>query len=91
MSEQCKQAKEPRTLRSDSGIAYGGQNYHLHDFVLFKAQEGPANIGYISKVSPNAHKFRVRLVGRIGSIEDALPNNVMRDEVCILNILFVHL
>lgn len=88
MSEQCKQAKEPCGV--NSGIAYGGQNFHLHDFVLFKAQEGPANIGYINKVSLIVRKVRVKLVGRIGSIKDALPDNVMRDEVCILNILFVH-
>lgn len=84
MSEQCKQAKEPCGV--NHGIAYCDQNYHLHDFVLFKAQQGPANIGYITKVSLNAHKVRVRLVGRIGSIGDALPENIMRDEVCILNI-----
>ncbi|KAF8346872.1 S-adenosyl-L-methionine-dependent methyltransferase [Amanita rubescens] len=81
MSEERRQAEEPHILRVDGanrGIAYGGRNFHLHDFVLFKAQQGPANIGYIIKVS--ADNVRVKRAGRIGSLEDILPDDVMRDE-----------
>ena len=90
MSEERRQAEEPHILRVDGanrGIAYGGRNFHLHDFVLFKAQQGPANIGYIMKVS--ADNVRVKWAGRIGSLENILPDDVMRDEVCFPNILLL--
>lgn len=91
MSEERKQAEEPRILRVDGanrGIAYGGRNFHLRDFVLFKAQQGPANIGYIMKVSTD--NVRVKRAGRIGSLENILPDDVMRDEVCFPDmILFI--
>ena len=89
MAEERRQAEEPRMLCVDGanrGIAYRGRNFHLHDFVLFKAQQGPANIGYIVKVSMD--NVRVKWAGRIGSLDNILPDDVMRDEVCFPDIIF---
>ncbi|KAK2464749.1 hypothetical protein APHAL10511_003167 [Amanita phalloides] len=81
LSEERKHAEQPRKLRTDdgrSGIAYRGRNFHPWDFVLFKAQQGPANIGYIIEI--NIFTAKVRQVGRISALGDVLPDNIMRDE-----------
>ncbi|KAF8633579.1 hypothetical protein AX15_001372 [Amanita polypyramis BW_CC] len=92
LSEQRDQTVEPRTLREDgaqNGVAYGDYNFHLYDFVLYRAEKGPGDIGYIVEVGVDT--VRVKQVGRIGSLDDILPDNVVRDEVGACGDFFVHL
>jgi len=80
--------EKPRKLKDKDGIingvAYAGTKYHLEDFVLYRAENGPANIGYVRKVAFNTTGTRVevRKVGRISQLE-ILPQNIMRDEVSL--------
>ncbi|KAF8640653.1 hypothetical protein AX17_000310 [Amanita inopinata Kibby_2008] len=67
-----------------NGIAYRADNFHLDDFVLFKAEEGPANIGYIIDiqvgVTDDTALVTMRQVGRIKSLGDMIPNSMIQDE-----------
>ncbi|KAG5642233.1 hypothetical protein DXG03_003378 [Asterophora parasitica] len=70
-----------------NGVAYGGHNYHYEDFVLYRAETGSANIGFIVGFDILPHKgaeirtqIYLKRVGRISSIPD-LPDTEVRDEV----------
>ncbi|KAF5385343.1 hypothetical protein D9615_001032 [Tricholomella constricta] len=70
-----------------NGVAYGGQNYHYEDFVLYRAEKGPANIGYITgfnflplRGGDVRTEVYLKRVGRISSIANVLPDDVLRDE-----------
>ncbi|TFK42046.1 S-adenosyl-L-methionine-dependent methyltransferase [Crucibulum laeve] len=69
-----------------NGVAYAGKKYHCHDFVLYRAESGPANIGYVTSVNrARRHNEQMTLtlkrVGRISSIPDnVLPQEKMKDE-----------
>jgi len=77
----------PRELRDEygnpDGVAFAGTRYHLEDFVHYRAEYGPANIGYITNIEVGKEsKVTVRKVGRIPSLGNILPEKVVRDEVC---------
>ncbi|KAG6907943.1 hypothetical protein DXG01_006801 [Tephrocybe rancida] len=89
LNDQVAQEDSENRLKDEKGIqngvAYGGQKYHLEDFVLYRAPEGPAHIGYICHIrlitNPNIpSEVRLRRVGRISSIGGALPDDVLKDE-----------
>lgn len=69
-----------------NGVAFGGHTYHYEDFVLYRADKGPANIGYITEFDLNgkAQMVTIRKVGRISSLDHILPKHILRDEVCYL-------
>ena len=76
--------KETRELKDEHGnkhgVAFAGVDYHLEDFVLYRAETGPANIGYVTKIQFAKETVTVRKVGRISSL-DVLPRSILRDEV----------
>ncbi|RDB29208.1 DNA (cytosine-5)-methyltransferase 3 [Hypsizygus marmoreus] len=89
--EQHLEEQVDRRLRDEQGIPNGvaflGQKYHLEDFVLYRAEKGPAHIGYITGVhfpiketSVVASTLTIQRVGRISTIARLLPENVVRDE-----------
>jgi DNA (cytosine-5)-methyltransferase 1 len=84
LNEQREHEKETRQLKDEHGnkhgVAFAGVDYHLEDFVLYRAETGPANIGYVIKIQVANESITVRKVGRISSL-DVLPSNILRDEV----------
>ncbi|KAF9486388.1 S-adenosyl-L-methionine-dependent methyltransferase [Pholiota conissans] len=72
----------PRACEDGFGVAFGGAIYHYEDFVLYRAQIGPANIGYIIGLTLNTRVPTVtaRKVGRMTVLKDILPSNTFRDE-----------
>ena len=85
LNEQRDHEKETRELKDEHGnkhgVAFAGVEYHLEDFVLYRAETGPANIGYVTKIQVPNESITVRKVGRISSLEGILPNHIVRDEV----------
>ncbi|KAF8167566.1 hypothetical protein B0H34DRAFT_792278 [Crassisporium funariophilum] len=75
-----------RELRDEHGhkhgVAYGATNFHLEDFVLYRADKGPADIGYITGIalSTKPPSVTVRKVGRISSLASIMPAKMLRDE-----------
>ncbi|GLB43613.1 putative class I-like SAM-binding methyltransferase superfamily, C5-methyltransferase family protein [Lyophyllum shimeji] len=70
-----------------NGVAYHGHRYHYEDFVLYRADSGPAHIGYITgfdfrqmRGDQVMTQVFLRRVGRISSIADLLPDDVPKDE-----------
>lgn len=89
LNEQRDHEKETRELKDEHGnkhgVAFAGVDYHLEDFVLYRAEIGPANIGYVIKIQVANETLTVRKVGRISSLQDGiLPNHIVRDEVGFL-------
>ena len=84
LNEQRDHEKETRDLKDEHGnkhgVAFAGVDYHLEDFVLYRAEDGPANIGYVTKIQVANESVTVRKVGRISSL-DVLPSHIVRDEV----------
>ena len=65
------------------GVAWHGNSYHVHDFVMLKADKGPCHIGQIKSINvPDRvpSTISVRLLGRICTME-ARPEDVDKDEV----------
>jgi len=81
----------PRILRQENnvvdGIAIDGINFHLNDFVLYRADSGPAHIGYITgHRRSDPVKVKVKKVGRVTDLpKEALPRNerYFRDQVSL--------
>ncbi|KAF8913180.1 S-adenosyl-L-methionine-dependent methyltransferase [Gymnopilus junonius] len=78
---------EARELKDDfgilNGVAFAGTRYHLEDFVLYRAEKGPANIGYVISIEFSKKRpvrVTMRKVGRIADLGDVLPENVVKDE-----------
>lgn len=77
--------KNPCELKDDlgtpNGVAFGGKTYHYEDFVLYRAEKGPANIGYITGIDLHVKQPTVaaRMVGRIADLD--LPAGTLKDEV----------
>lgn len=92
LQEAQFEAQKDRQLKNAQGIvdgvAYGGTKYHFEDFVLYRAESGPAYIGYIKKINFPVREtaaiqttVTVRRVGRIASLAHILPSHVVKDEV----------
>jgi len=79
----------PRILKQQNnvvnGVAIDGTNFHLNDFVLYRADSGPAHIGYITALRrSDPVKVKLRKVGRVTDLpREALPRNErhFRDQV----------
>lgn len=74
------------------GVAYGGNSYHIYDFVLYRSEEkGPAHIGYITNITfpvretaTSSPKIYLQCVGRVNTIMKTNPavlNGLIKDEV----------
>ena len=75
--------------RCQNGVTYNGKTYHIDDVVLFRAESGPAHIGYVTRLefprretdSKTPTIVQVRRIGRISSLKHILPQDVLVDEV----------
>lgn len=71
-----------RRTGSVTGVAVHGATFHVGDFALLRAEEGPARIGQITGFfSGSPVWIRVQLLGRVSDLEDLLPADELRDEV----------
>lgn len=81
MVEEQEEALVPHKIRR--GVAWKGAKYHLRDFVMIKAQEGPCHIGQITHVhiqqSDDEGWVRVRMFGRISKL-GLRPAEELKDE-----------
>lgn len=99
--EQNNLKLAPTWLKNDQGIvdgvAYGGNNYHIYDFVLYRSENnGPAHLGYITKITlpvretaTSSPKIYMRCVGRVNTILEEIPIGMIKDEVRI--VFFLHI
>src|SRR6266540_3896321 len=61
----------PLELKNEDGVTHGvafaGKQFHLEDIVLYRAESGPCNIGYVVDVKFEGRFpfIEVRRVGRI--------------------------
>ncbi|KAL4067275.1 S-adenosyl-L-methionine-dependent methyltransferase [Scleroderma yunnanense] len=68
------------------GVAWHQQKYHVNDFVLLKADEGPCHIGHIrdmqlapGSVEDDDNKIIVAMLGRVDKL-GCRPPTVLKDE-----------
>jgi DNA (cytosine-5)-methyltransferase 1 len=81
LAEQRDQEEDAHEL--PSGIAWHGVNYHIHDFVMIKADQGPCQIGHIVRVryrTKSGPLVTFKLLGRISTLK-VRPDNVTKNEV----------
>lgn len=82
MVEEQEDALVPHEIYR--GAAWKGAKYHLRDFVMIKAREGPCHIGQITRVhiqQPDDEGWvRVRMFGRISEL-GLRPVEELKDEV----------
>jgi DNA (cytosine-5)-methyltransferase 1 len=80
--DEQEEALVPHEIRR--GAAWKGAKYHLRDFVMIKAREGPCHIGQITRVhiqqSDDEGWVRVRMFGRISEL-GLRPVEELKDEV----------
>jgi hypothetical protein len=71
-----------RRMGAVTGVAIHGATFHAGDFVLLRAEEGPARIAQITGLlSGNPVWVRVQLLGRVSDLADLMPAGELRDEV----------
>jgi DNA (cytosine-5)-methyltransferase 1 len=71
-----------RKTGSVTGVAVHGATFHVGDFALLRAEEGPARVGQITGLfSGSPVWIRVQLLGRLSDLVDLLPADELRDEV----------
>jgi DNA (cytosine-5)-methyltransferase 1 len=84
--EMQAQGRIIRRTGSVTGVAVHGATFHVGDFALLRAEEGPARIGQITGLfSRSPVWIRVQLLGRVSDLVDFLPADELRDEVRFLN------
>ncbi len=80
--EMQAQGRIIRRTGSITGVAIHGTTYHVGDFALLRAEEGPARIVQITGLfSRSPVWIRVQLLGRVSDLVDLLPADELRDEV----------
>ena len=86
--EEKEVQAEDRIIRrtgSVTGVAIHGETYHAGDFVLLRAEQGPARIAQvIGLLSGSPVWIRVQLLGRISDLADLLPADELKDEVRLI-------
>lgn len=70
----------------NNGVAWHAREYHIDDFVLIKAEDGPCIIGHIRDIflAPDSadeddNKIVVTLLGRVDKVR-CRPENILKDE-----------
>jgi len=78
-----------RRTGSVTGVAIHGTTFHAGDFVLLRAEQGPARIAQIiGLLSGSPVWIRVQLLGRVSDLLNLLPDNELRDEVRFSGFLY---
>jgi DNA (cytosine-5)-methyltransferase 1 len=74
--------------RLPTGVAYHGINFHIYDFALIRADEGPCHVGHIIDITfprkfqrHQSTKITVRLLGRVSRLGGVAPRTIVKDEV----------
>jgi hypothetical protein len=61
-----------------------GTTFHVGDFILLRDKQGPARIGQIMGLySGDPIWIKVQLLGRISDLVNLLPEDEIKDEVCL--------
>src|SRR6266702_331350 len=64
------------------GVAVHGTTFHVGDFALVRAEEGPSRIAQLVGVFTSDPVWvRLQLLGRVSDLADLLPPDELRDEV----------
>ena len=80
--EMRAQGRVIRRTGAVTGVAVHGATFHVGDFALLRAEEGPARIGQITGLfSGSPIWIRAQLLGRVSDLVDLLPTDELRDEV----------
>jgi DNA (cytosine-5)-methyltransferase 1 len=80
--EMQAQGRIIRRTGSVTGVAVHGATFHVGDFALLRAEEGPARIGQITGLfSGSPVWIKVQLLGRVSDLVDLLPADELQDEV----------
>jgi len=80
--EMRAQGRVIRRTGAVTGVAVHGTTFHVGDFVLVRAEEGPARIVQITGLfSGSPVWIRAQLLGRVSDLVDLLPADELRDEV----------
>jgi DNA (cytosine-5)-methyltransferase 1 len=94
LAEQRDQEEDARKL--PFGVAWHGVNYHIHDFAMIKAEQGPCHIGHIVHIrfrTKSGPVVTVKLLGRISTFNitpDITKDDcLMKDEVSRLSVVNV--
>lgn len=65
-----------------TGVAIHGATFHVGDFALLRAEQGPARVVQIVGLySGDPVWIRVQLLGRVSDLVDLLPDSELRDDV----------
>ena len=65
-----------------TGVAVHGSTFHVGDFALVRAEQGPARIAQLVGVySGDPIWVKVQLLGRMSDLANLLPPDELRDEV----------
>jgi DNA (cytosine-5)-methyltransferase 1 len=71
-----------------SGVAIHGATFHVGDFALVRAEQGPSHIAqFIGMYSGDPVWVKMQLLGRVSDLADLLPPDELRDEVCFSHVL----
>jgi DNA (cytosine-5)-methyltransferase 1 len=82
-----------RFVRKDgvtNGVAVHGVTYHAGDFAFIRAEQGPARVGQIVGLySGDPIWIKVQLLGRVSDLVNLLPDDELKDEVCLISGLLI--
>ncbi|KAH9973348.1 S-adenosyl-L-methionine-dependent methyltransferase [Lactifluus volemus] len=64
-----------------SGVAIHGATFHVGDFALVRAEQGPSHVAqFVGMYSGDPVWVKMQLLGRVSDLADLLPSNELRDE-----------
>lgn len=71
-----------------SGVAIHGSTFHMGDFALVRAEQGPSHIAqFIGMYSGDPIWVKMQFLGRVSDLAYLLPPDELRDEVCFPRVL----
>ena len=66
------------------GVAVHGATFHVGDFALLRAEQGPARVvQIIGLYSGDPIWIKVQLLGRVSDVVNLLPDDELKDEVSL--------
>ncbi|KAF9066247.1 hypothetical protein BDP27DRAFT_1330866, partial [Rhodocollybia butyracea] len=74
------------SVKNKTSLAFGGHEFHVHDYVLYSSCDGPGDIGQIVSfdfprdTSSEPIMVSMKRLGRISSLKEIIPEEEMIDE-----------
>ncbi|KAF9064363.1 hypothetical protein BDP27DRAFT_1425938 [Rhodocollybia butyracea] len=74
------------SVKNKTSLAFGGHEFHVHDYVLYSSCDGPGDIGQIvsfdfpRNTSLEPIMVSMKRLGRISSLKEIIPEEEMIDE-----------